>query len=350
MSCFARGLRFTGMSANRVVLLAVVGLLSGCSGAPQGPQSFDGGPGTLWVHLWDDTVVGIDTRDGRQVKRFDNVGAAQGGDGVLALGGGALWFQGSNGVRRLDTGNGTGTDVPGSKSTYPAHGAGAVWWAEEGTLASPNPIYRFDPASQTTSHTNAAGLPNGTGGLIAASADGCFSLFGVLSNLSRGVAHVSADGSTVTNITLPGAAGTFLGTSVIAGSGRGYVLFNTTATKAKRLYVIDAATNTITAQRDLGTPELGRDGLLANEDHLLFADGAPWYVDAYGEKFYELDPATLATRRAVSTGPTMKQAAVGAGGAWTGETRTLTRTDLATGAQVELEMPANIRAMVFEAP
>lgn len=346
------------MKTNFAGLLAMLAVVSGCSGASTTDQdagvdagpSFDGGPGTLWIHLWNDSVVGLDTRNGQEVKRFDAVGAAQGGDGVLALGGGALWFQGANGVRGLNLSSGVASDIPGaSGGAYPAYGAGAVWWAEEGTLADPRPIFRFDPLTQATTHTNATGIPYGTGGLIAAGAEGCFSLYTVLSPPSGGVAHVAADGSTNVGISLPGGK-VGLGASVAVGGGWAWVLANVTVTSVKRLYAIDSTNNTIASQRDLTTPEFGADGLLANEDHLLFAENTVWYVDAYGQKFYELDPATLATRRAVATGPTTKQAAIGAGGAWTGETNTLTRTDLATGTQVELRLGSNIRAMVFQAP
>ncbi|MEW5740692.1 MAG: hypothetical protein AB1938_17325 [Myxococcota bacterium] len=345
------------MRMKSAILLMAMGALSACGGASSMSDggadagvSFDGGPGTLWVHLWSDVVVGIDTRDGHEVKRFTGVGASQGGDGILALGAGKLWFQGDNGIRSLDLATGAGSDLPGaSGGKYPAYGAGAVWWAEEGTLADPGPIYRYDTASQTTTHTNTGGLPNGTGGLIAAGPDGCWSLYSRMLGQEKGVAHVRADGTSSANVVLMGETG--LGASVATGGGRGYALTHFVATGAKRLFAIDASTDSVVTQRDITTPEFGANDLLANEDHLLFAEGTVWFVDVYGEKFYELDPATLATRRSVPTGgQSTKQSAIGAGGAWSGYTRELRRTDLATGAVVTLPMPENVRAMVFQAP
>ena len=344
-----------GFLAAPVLLLVS---LSACGGSPSstdggtdaGLPAFDGGPGTLWVHLWNDTVVGIDTRDGHQVKRFDGVGASQGGDGLLALGAGKLWFEGDDGVHSLDLATGATAGIPSStRATYPAFGAGAVWWIEEGTLADPGPIYRADATTLATTHTNTGGLPPGTGGLIAAGDDGCWALYSRMLGQERGVAHALADGSASTNVILDG--GVSLGSSVATGGGRGYALLTTPDLGAKRLFAVDAATNAVTAQRALASPDFGANGLLANEDHLLFADGALWYVDAAGERFVELDPATLATRRSLTTGGQVsKQTAIGGGGAWSGYVRELRRTDLASGAVVTIPVPENIRAMVFEPP
>jgi hypothetical protein len=343
----------------KLACLTAVACLSACggssSGADAGPDSgvpaFDGGPGTLWLLLNDGDVVGIDTHDGHQVKQLASVGAYSGGDGVLAVGGGSLWFQGDNAVRGVDLASGVARDVPGSRAKYPAYGAGAVWWADEGVIGDPNPIYRYDPTSGATTHTNGGGVPNGTGGLIAAGAEGCWSLYFVVADGSRGVAHVKPDGSAVTNISLPGAQNLLLGASVVSGNGRGYALTNTMTNATRKLFAIDAATDTITAQRDVTTPEFGANGLLALEDHLLFGEGALWYVDSYGEKLHELDPVTLASRRTLPFLSTSKQAAVGAGAAWgAGESRQVVRTDLATGAQVAIPLPGEFRTMVFQAP
>lgn len=342
-----------------LVWLAAVAGLSACGGASSGTDAgtdaglpaFDGGPGTLWLHLVGDSVIGLDTRDGRQVKRLDGIGADEGGDGVLALGGGRLWFQGANAVRGVDLASGVAADVPGSRPVYPAYGGGAVWWAEEGTLANPRPIFRYDVATQTTSNTNAAGIPNGTAGLIAAGDEGCFSLYMVLSDLSRGVAHVKPDGSALVSIPLPGAKNSLLGASVITGGGRGYAVTETMTETTRRLFAIDAATDTIVAQRDLSTPEFGEYNILALQDHLLFGEGALWYVDTNGGKFHELDPVTLATRRTVAATASAKQGgAVGAGAAWSTTNGGVLRTDLGTGAQVTIPVAGNIRAMVFQAP
>lgn len=240
----------------KLVGLAAVAVLSACGGASSGSAAgadaslpaFDGGPGTLWLHLVGDVVVGLDTHDGHEVKRIERIGAYEGGDGTLALGGGKLWFQGNNAVRGVDLASGVAADIPGSTARYPASGGGAVWWAEEGTLTNPRPIFRYDVAAQTTSNTNAAGIPEGTAGLIAAGAEGCFSLYMVLADSSRGVAHVKPDGSALVSIPLPGAKNLLLGASVITGNGRGYAVTETMTQTTRPLFAIDAATDTIVAQ------------------------------------------------------------------------------------------------------
>lgn len=80
-------------------------------GADAGLPAFDGGPGTLWLYLSNDAVVGLDMRDGHQVKRFDGVGAASGGDHVLAVGAGKLWFQSDVGIRSLDLATGATAEL-----------------------------------------------------------------------------------------------------------------------------------------------------------------------------------------------------------------------------------------------
>lgn len=321
------------------------------AGTDAGLPAFDGGPGTLWLYLSSDSVIGLDTRDGHQVKRFDGVGAATGGDHVLAVGAGKLWFQSDVGIRSLDLATGATAELAAATgSRDPAFGAGAVWWHDEGTLADPGPIYRYDPVSGATTHTNTDGIPDGTGGLIAAGPNGCWSLYSRMFGQEKGVAHALADGSANSRVVLTGTVG--LGASVAAGGGRGFALTDFVSTNSKRLFSIDAATNTVTAQRDVTTPEFGTSGLLANEDHLHYADGSLWYVDSYGETFYELDPVTLATRRSLSIGtsPGKQGTAIGAGGAWSLVDDGVRRVDLGDATVVVIPLAGNVSTMVFEPP